>query len=126
MKKLPVFLLFAFVFSNHAFAGLPVEASDQPLALQEVKTYDQLVHAIRDVRNASQARVEQAVEQEKVREAWETGKLIQEHILLNKARADYGKQVLVKLAADLGTSDTELVIWFNSPRPTQFPRRRGN
>lgn len=73
-----------------------------------VATYDQLVHAIRETRAASQKRVEQAVDQEKVREAWETGKLIQEHILLNKNRADYGKRVIAKLAGDLETSETEL------------------
>ena len=41
----------------------------------QVATYDQLVRAIRQVRAASRTRIEQAVEQEKVREAWETGKL---------------------------------------------------
>ena len=41
----------------------------------QVATYDQLVHAIREVQSASQERIEQAAEAEKVREAWETGKL---------------------------------------------------
>ena len=96
MKKLPVLLLLVFVFSNHAFA--------LPSALPEVKTYDQLVHAIRGVRTARQ----QAVDRERVREAWETGKLINDHILFNKKRANYGWQVLRRLAADLGVSHTEL------------------
>jgi len=73
-----------------------------------VVTYDQLVHAIREVRTESRKRVEQAVRQEKVREAWETGKLIDEHILLHKERAEYGKHVLLKLAVDLDVSNTEL------------------
>ena len=74
----------------------------------KVETYGQLVAAIREVRTESRKRVEQAVAQEKVREAWETGKLIDEHILLHKERAEYGKEVILKLAKDLGTSDTEL------------------
>ncbi|MFH0984383.1 MAG: DUF1016 N-terminal domain-containing protein [Candidatus Omnitrophota bacterium] len=73
-----------------------------------VTTYDQLVAAIRKARGESQARVEQAVAQEKVRENWEIGKLIDEHVLQHKERADYGKQVLLRLANDLGVSDTEL------------------
>lgn len=74
----------------------------------KVETYDQLVAAIRQARAASQSRVEQAVQQEKVREAWETGKLIDEHVLQHKERADYDKEVMPKLAADLGMSESEL------------------
>jgi endonuclease YncB( thermonuclease family) len=48
------------------------------------------------------------VAQEKVREAWEVGKLIDEHILLHKERANYGQQVIKRLAEDLSTSDREL------------------
>ncbi|MFH0985403.1 MAG: DUF1016 N-terminal domain-containing protein [Candidatus Omnitrophota bacterium] len=73
-----------------------------------VTTYDQLVAAIRKARAASQARVEQAVAQEKVRECWETGKLIDEHVLQHKERADYGKQVILRLSQDLSISDSEL------------------
>ena len=74
----------------------------------KVETYDELVSAIREVRAASQQRIEQAVSQEKVREAWETGKLIDEHILLHKERAEYGEQVLKRLSEDMGVSRTEL------------------
>ncbi len=77
------------------------------LAAAPVETYEQLLSAIRHVRAESEARVEQAVEAEKVREAWETGKLIDRHVLGHQ-RADYGQQVLARLARDLGTSDTEL------------------
>ncbi len=80
----------------------------QGFAASGVATYDGLLHAIRETRAASEARIEAAVEQEKVREAWETGKLIDEHILLHKQRADYGEQVIIKLAGDLGSSETEL------------------
>ncbi len=43
-----------------------------------------------------------------VRTYWETGRLINEHILLNKARADYGAQVFVRLATDLKISKRAL------------------
>lgn len=77
-------------------------------AQAQVQSYAQLLTAIRQTRHDSQARIETAVRQEKVREAWETGKLIQEHILLNKDRAEYGKKVMERLASDLGTSEREL------------------
>jgi len=69
-----------------------------------VETYNQLVKAIRQARTVSGQRVKQ----EKVRLAWETGKLIDEHILKNKQRADYDKQVILRLAKDLGSSEREL------------------
>ena len=93
----------ALIFSFLIFALIP-----QSFAAPEVTTYDQLVRAIRETKALSQARVEAAVEQEKVREAWETGKLINEHILQHKQRADYGEQEIIKLARDLGASETEL------------------
>ncbi len=74
----------------------------------KVQTYDELVKAIRGARAESRTRVEKAVEQERVREAWEIGRLIDAHVLQHKERADYGKQVLLKLSKDLGMSDTEL------------------
>lgn len=80
-----------------------------PLAFSlEVHTYDQLLHAIRETRQASVQRVEEAVEREKVREVWETGKLIDEHILFHKERADYDQEVMTRLSKDLGVSESEL------------------
>ncbi len=72
--------------------------------VSNVQTYDQLVKAIRDVQAASQ----KVMDQEKVRVAWQTGQLIDEHILLHKERANYGENVIVRLAHDLTTSETEL------------------
>ena len=71
-------------------------------------TYDQLLQAIREVQSSARVRIEAAVEAEKVREAWETGKLIDEHILQHKERAQYGERVLQRLSLDLGTSKREL------------------
>ncbi|MFA5167768.1 MAG: DUF1016 N-terminal domain-containing protein [Candidatus Omnitrophota bacterium] len=84
------------------------QSSTATEALPEVKTYEELRHAISQTRAISRVRVEKAVEQERVREAWEIGRLIDAHVLQHKERADYGKQVLLKLAKDLGMSDTEL------------------
>ena len=74
----------------------------------KIGTYGQLVHAIREVRHVTEQRIEAAVDEEKVREAWETGKLIDGHIFLHKERANYGEQTVIKLAKDLETSETEL------------------
>ncbi|MBI4971328.1 MAG: thermonuclease family protein [Candidatus Omnitrophica bacterium] len=94
-----------------AFAGMTtlILAFVTPaFSAPEVQTYDQLLNAIRDVRVETQNRIEKAVDQEKVREAWETGKLIDEHVLQHKDRADYGEKVLQRLAVDIGSSETEL------------------
>ncbi len=95
-KILPIFSLLIFTLISQGFATV------------QVATYDQLLHAIREVQASAEARIEAAVEAEKVREAWETGKLIDEHILLSKKRARYGERVLQRLSFDLGTSQTEL------------------
>ncbi len=110
-KLTVIFSLLIFVAPTMLRAETPLADTAQVSATQalpEVGTYDQLVAAIRKARAASQARVEQAVQQEKVRECWETGKLIDEHVLQHKERADYGAQVLERLSTDLGTSRTEL------------------
>lgn len=89
-------------------------------------TYEGLLQAIRETRAASEARIEAAVEQEKVREAWETGKLIDEHILLHKERANYGEQVLKRLSGDLGASETELgyIVQFFRTYPISPPAEK--
>ena len=89
-------------------AAVPAPSEKTAQALPGVQTYDELRQAISKARAESQTRVEKAVSQEKVREAWEIGRLIDVHVLQHKERADYGKQVLKRLAGDLGISDTEL------------------
>ncbi|MCM8775886.1 MAG: DUF1016 N-terminal domain-containing protein [Candidatus Omnitrophica bacterium] len=84
-----------------------------------VTTYGELLRAIRQTRAASRARIEAAAEQEKLREAWETGRLIDRHVLQHKERAGYGMQVLKRLAKDLGTSKTELYYMLEFAR--QYP-----
>lgn len=96
-----VFVLL-FTFSHPFLAG------PEAPALPAVRTYDELLRAIRETRAASRVRIEQAVERERIRAAWETGRLIQEHILLNKERADYGAKVVQRLSRDLGIGYSEL------------------
>ncbi len=116
---LTALLLSVFLFSHQAAAG-------QETLLPKVETYDELVHAIRETRAASQARIEAAVEQEKVREAWETGKLIDTHILFQKKRAKYGEEVLERLADDLKTSRSELsfMLQFARAYPIFSPAKK--
>ena len=48
------------------------------------------------------------IEQEKIKTYWQTGKLIHEHILEYKNRADYGRQVIKRLSEDLTVSERSL------------------
>lgn len=48
------------------------------------------------------------IEQEKINAYWKTGELIARDILANKSRADYGKNLLKNLSADLGVSERTL------------------
>lgn len=73
----------------------------QAQALPAVDTYEQLLNALRQTHDASQLRIQEFAEQEKVREAWETGRLIEAHILHHQA-AGYDRQVILKLGKDLG------------------------
>ena len=104
--------------------GTAAESVNAPTA--KVQSYDQLVKAIRGARGESRVRVERAVEQERVREAWEIGKLIDEHVLQHKERADYAKQILPKLATDLGMDRSELyrMLEFYRTYPNVVPARQ--
>jgi len=79
-------------------------------------TYAELLRRLRATIDAGKVRATQAVERELVRTKWDTGKLILENILLNKDRADYGKEVLKRLSKDLGTSQTELTYMLEFAR----------
>lgn len=79
-----------------------------PATASQVQTYEQLLTSIREVRAASGKRIERFANLEKVRESWETGKLIDEHVLQNKERAGYGQQVIKRLSKDLHTGEAEL------------------
>ncbi len=118
MKLIPTapFILVSFLcifLSAQAFAASLKAASEKTsessravfeAKASNVESYSQLLEAIREARAAS----EQRASQEKVRLAWETGNLINRHVLLNADRAAYGENVILRLAKDLETSETEL------------------
>ena len=63
--------------------------------------YTTLRDAVIATLEAGKTRAQQAVEQEKIRTGWEIGKMLHQHLLKNKDRAEYGKQVIAQLADDL-------------------------
>lgn len=111
------------IFAAPAMLQAGTSRAEGGMALPEVKTYDELRRAISAARSESRSRVQKIIEQERVREAWEIGRLIDTHVLQHKERADYGKKVLVRLAADLGMSRTELsyMLQFARAYPTFRP-----
>ncbi|MGE0268603.1 MAG: DUF1016 N-terminal domain-containing protein [Candidatus Omnitrophota bacterium] len=60
--------------------------------------YQPLLKQVKKTLLEGQARIEA----ERVRTYWETGNIIQTHIKQSKSRADYGAQVIKRLADDLG------------------------
>ncbi|MFA5391632.1 MAG: hypothetical protein WC331_09455, partial [Candidatus Omnitrophota bacterium] len=100
MKTLSVFLVLVLMAPVMLRAEAPNEQArrsddleqSSTALVKQVGTYDQLLSAVREMRSESRVRVEKAVEQERVREAWEIGRLIDAHVLQHKERADYAKQ----------------------------------
>jgi len=78
------------------------------MASNPLASYPELRRRVREALARGRERTTEAVEREKVRTSWEVGKLILEHILLNKARADYGQRVVKRLSVDLEISKREL------------------
>lgn len=72
------------------------------------RTYAQLKRRIERVIRLGRERARRAVEGEKIRTAWEIGRLIHGHLLLNKDRANYGEKVFQKVSRNFGISKTEL------------------
>ena len=78
---------------------LPVKKSMTKVG-QSVSSYAELKRKVKERFAFGQKRMEA----EKVRTYWEAGKLIDRHILGQKKRAEYGKQVIGKLSQDVGVS----------------------
>ena len=93
-----------------------------PKSKRSLSSYTTLRNQVREALRLGRERAEQAVEHEKVRTSWEVGKLINEHILLNKKRADYGAQVLKRLSKDLSISERELYYMTEFARTTPILR----
>jgi hypothetical protein len=73
-------------------------------AVGEVRTFEQLVRGVQDALVEGRRRIERAT----VFANWETGRLINEHVLLNKQRADYAHQVIPRLEKRTGISERVL------------------
>ena len=72
--------------------------------VKSIHSYASLRSAVREAISRGRERALSAVERQKVRTAWQAGRLILKHILHHKSRADYGKRVIQRLARDLGMS----------------------
>lgn len=103
----------------------------QILALSSKKeipsnSYLRLRSQVKAVLSASRKRAEELVEHEKVKTYLKVGLLIDRHILKHKGRADYGKQVIERLARDLGMNRAELyfALEFARSSPIVSARRQ--
>ena len=76
------------------------------------RSYPDLLHAVRNTLLHGQQKIEEA----RVLTYFETGRLINEHVRLNGGRAEYGTQVIRRLAQDLKIARTTLY------QCTQFAR----
>ncbi len=122
IKQLPKFVFLTILYLLVAFPSLIAQSQE---TARPVETYDQLISAIRETMAESRERIEAAVEREKVREAWEIGKLIDEHVLYHQ-RAGYAEQVVARLAKDLGMGQSELyrMMQFARTYPIVAPGRK--
>lgn len=80
----------------------------KPEIQNQVRTYAQLRRKVEETLEQGRTRARAAVEKEKIRTLWETGRWIDAHILAHKGRADYGERVLVRLAKDVDVPKTQL------------------
>ncbi|MBU3759713.1 MAG: DUF1016 domain-containing protein [Candidatus Omnitrophica bacterium] len=85
----------------------PVRKRNNP-ALPDVRSYVHLRKQVGQTLEEGRLRAQRAVEDEKTKTYWQVGRLIDAHILEHAGRADYGKQVLKRLAEDLSTNQTLL------------------
>ncbi len=90
-----------------------------------IESYFELRQRVRETFARGRERAADAVEREKIRTSWEAGKLIHGHILLHQERADYGKQVIERLSAELGISATELYYMVEFARTYPIFRTSG-
>ena len=87
-----------------------------------VKTtdYPSLREDVTEALRKGKERARIAVEVEKTNTYHTVGRLIHEHVLRNKARADYGEQVITRLAGDVGLSRSLVYQTLSFYR--QFPK----
>ena len=114
-----------FIVLGLLLPGRVAMSASATAALPAVETYEQLISEIRQAKAESRGRVEALVEAEKVREAWEIGKLIDRHVLQHQKRANYDQQVIERLARDLGESKTDLYYMLEFARTYPIVRPAG-
>ena len=73
-----------------------------------INTYSVLSDEIAQILSVGKERARQAVEREKARTYWEVGGLLQAHLVENKGRTGYGKQLIPRLAKAVGVSERVL------------------
>ena len=76
--------------------------------LQTFETYPALRDGILRVLEAGKERARQAVEREKVVTYQQVGRILHEHFLAHKERANYGDKVITRLAEDIGIGERRL------------------
>ena len=86
-----------------------------PKSLTHSTSYISLRKRVHAILLHGQARIER----EKVNTYWQTGRLIQNHILTQKNRADYGSQVVERLSKDLEMNSS--VLWRTIKFYERFP-----
>lgn len=74
------------------------------LLVKSAATYPQLVKAIRD----EIAQGQKTIQQTQAQVYWKVGKLISQHLMQNKDRAEYGTQLFAKLSKSLDISEPTL------------------
>ncbi len=76
--------------------------------LQTFDTYPALRNGIVRVLEEGKERARQAVEREKVVTYQQVGRILYEHFLAYKERANYGDKVITRLAEDIGIGERRL------------------
>ena len=112
MAFIPGLALLLLFFPSHLTLA---ESSELP----QVQTYDELVHAIRDIRQATNPEIKR----ERVLEAWTIGKLIELHAAEYRLWKDYPAYLFKRLAQDLSMKMEEFRSMRNFSRayPDQAP-----
>ena len=88
--------------------------------------YPALREEVYRILQAGKERTRQAVEQEKAQTYWEVGRVLHVHILADKERANFGEQVLARLAQDVGIGQRRLYEMLNFTVLFQFCGRPQN
>lgn len=77
-------------------------------ALAPLEGYDELLREVREILATARARAYQAIDNLRVQAYWQVGERIVREELRHQARADYGQQIVARLAADLGFGRSDL------------------